>query len=140
MRFLPPTRQTESRDPLPPRCAPAVVRGGDECGAVATLVGGRRRLACNTPCEPPARRRRRCGRLHHHHGAVARITAAGAYSPPSRAPFTTARARNGPRLPQHQFGIELPSDTFDDGDGHDRRREVGFQADAVPPARREDVI
>ena len=142
MRFFA-TRQTESRDPLlsyacrRPSGGVRLEPWGYACGAGAGAAAGvdatarsprgaflGPSTAASTTTPPPPRTRNRGPHSH-------------TYSPPlPRALYNSPREKR-PRLPQQiQLGIELPPDALDDGDGHDSRREVGFQSNAVPPARR----
>ena len=114
MRFA--TAKNRIRDPYPLQAA--AVRGGGG-RAAKTRVRGRRRLArprCRRrgapPVWPPPPRRR----LHKYTTPP----------PPSRAPLQQPAPGTAPGLP-HPIRIELPSYVFDDGDGHDRRREVGLR-------------
>ena len=110
---------------------------GHACGAGRR--GGWRRCHRVIPAAPTTCAAASSSRLHHDAVAAdwSRALHAHTYSPPLPRTFHNGPREKRPRLPQQiQFRIELPPDTLDHSDGHDRRREVGFQADAVPPARR----
>ena len=119
MRFFA-TRQTESGTPYYPSLSPAV-RGGGHAAA-----GRRGRSAASTArpraaptCEAASTRLP---------NATPRPRA------PCRAPPSRSRAK-GPASFTPAFGIEAAR-CLHGGDGHDRRREVRLQSNAVPPAWR----
>ena len=143
MRFFA-TRQTESRDPLLPGEAsrrPSSAPGCMPSRGPRYWGGPARRLASMPPRDPRAAPTTCAaafyGRLHHDAVAALACSRTYTYSPPLPRALHDRPREKRPRLAQQiQFRIELPPDALHHSDGHDRRREVGFQADAVPPARR----